>query len=188
MKTFFYSLETLAPFSIALALLMFAFIPSSAKAASSTYYVDIPNLSSYGIGGAVSYLCNGANCSVNGSSGNGYGGTNSAGQGYGSNPNNYPNYGYQYYQNPNPNSASNSRNYGGGTYMPVKANYTPYNWPSYSQYMKQANGTYRLVPQVVPTYAWNADNSLPSNVTGSGYGTGYNNGNTGRGFTMTSGF
>ncbi len=161
-------LEALKPFSIAIALLVFTLIPSSASAAT-TYYIDIPNLSSYGNGYNSGYI-----------------------SGYGSNPNNYPNYTYQYYRNPNPNSSScgyqncNSGNYSGGIYTPMKVNYTPYNFPSYSQYIRQADGTFRLVPQVVPAYAWNADYSLPSSMTGV-YGTGQYGG-SGRGFIMTSGY
>ncbi len=179
-------IEALAPFSVALALLVFAFIPGSAKAASTTYYVDIPNLGSYGngIGGAVSYVCNGASCSVNGSGGNG--------SGYGSNPNSYPNYAYQYYRNPNPGAATNgSQNNGGSSYVPIKASYVPYNFPTYVQYMKQADGTYKLgTAKTPPAYAWNADNSLLSNVAGNAYNGGFtpSAGSTGRGFTMTSGY
>lgn len=186
------SLDSLMPFGIALSLLVFAFIPGSAKAASTTYYVDIPNLGSYGAG-AVSYICNGANCSVNGS-GNGYG-TGSASRPSTAPASQYPNYAYQYYKNPNglSGSASGSGSNGGSTaapYVQQKASYVPYNFPTYVQYVKQSDGTYKLNSQKnPPAYAWNADNSLPSSVTGSASnpssGAGYS-GSAGRGFTMTS--
>ncbi len=165
----------LAPFSIAMALLVFALIPGSVSAASTTYYIDIPNLASYGngVGGSVSYSANGLS------------------QNY-ANPNNYPNYAYQYFKNPNA-IGGNSQNTGyaggqnGSAYVPVRANFVPYDYPTYVQYVRQADGTYKLgSPKAIPAYGWNADNSL---ISGSSYAplwnTG-NTGNTGRGFVMTS--
>lgn len=161
----------LVPFSIALAMLVFASIPGAALAAT-TYYVDIPNLGAYGSG----YSVNGTSYAAN----------------Y-QNPNNYPNFAYQYYKNPNLiDSSSTYQNGYGSSYGQVKANYVPYAYPTYVQYVRQADGTYKLgTPKTPPAYAWNADNSLPSSspasFVGSNYGSaGYAGYGAGRGFTLTS--
>lgn len=108
---------------------------------------------------------------------------NTYGSGYGpygsaqyNNANNYPYYTYQYYTNPNPYGVG-TNNYGNNngytTYTPTTANFTPYPYPEYVQYVRQADGTYRLgSPKQIPTYAWNADNSIPSSAYGT-YGNGY---------------
>jgi hypothetical protein len=199
------SAETLMPFGIALAILCFAIIPHTSYADITTYYVNLPNLGSYGTGYG--------NGNGNGSN-NGYGGYNGcAANTCGSNSNAainrtptcstcsspYPNYAYQYYKNPNQSAQSNSGNgYGNGNgnggsnpytpYVPMKAAYTPYPFPTYMQYKNTAPGIYELqAPRPIPAYPWNADNSLPSNVTGN---TGYygNPYGTSRGFVMTSQF
>lgn len=185
--------EAIMPFSIALAMMVFVIMPKATHAATM-YYYDLPtgqgcyaNGQSYSGCGSSAYSYGqpyGTNpCSTCGGYGQAYG------QGYGpygssqyNNANNYPYYTYQYYTNPNPYGVG-TNNYGNNNgyapYTPATANFTPYPYPEYVQYVRQADGTYRLgSPKQIPTYAWNADNSIPANAYGSVYGNGYGTGAT----------